>query len=472
MDNRLDHWTTQLANAALPPLEESRQQVGRLLDSRSSSNADLQQVIARDPGFALALFRTLHQLPNAPREPVSTLSHALSMLGTGQVSGMASRLPEPGLYPMGEPRRALLAGYARACHAAAYVIAWGRTLGLANTEELATAALFSDLAELLLWSRASREMEQRQLLIERGQSRTRAELTLFGFELDQLSRALAERWGLPPLVAQSLQPSGAFQQRSLMVMLAAALARESQQSWYSETTGELLELVAELNRTSLDRAIAQTHTQAAETARSLAYLPLPLSVSGLMLAAGEEAKTKPQKISRPQAALPPALIPDTSPPAPSVRADDADGTDRNRRLGRLLNDLKSHAGVERIMVATLNGDGGRLTAKYIVGADKSAPLRRFQHPASGRHLFSLLLKKPQGLWLNVENRQKLMPLLTEEALNTLNTDGFYMSSLFVKNRPVGIVYADRNDPQALDRQGFSQFKTLAQRLANELSTKR
>jgi len=470
MDNRLDHWTTQLANAALPPLEESRQQVDSLLGSRTSSNADLQQVIARDPGFALALFRTLHQLPNAPREPVSTLSHALSLLGTGQVSGAASRLPEPGLYPMGEPRRALLAGYARAGHAADYVVSWARTLGLSNTEELATAALFSELAELLLWSRGTREMEQRQLLIERGQSRARAELTLFGFELDQLSRALAERWGLPPLVVQSLQPSGAFQQRSLMVMLAAALARESHLDWYSEATRELLELVAELTRTSLDRATARTHAQAAESARSLASLPLPLSISGLMHPPGERPVTKRQKPARPETARPPALIPERSTPFPVPRSGSSDPADRNRRLGRLLNDLKSHAGVERIMVATLNGDGRRLKAKYIVGADKSALLRQFQHPVAGRHLFGIMLKKPQGLWLNVENRQKLLPLLTDEALNTLNTDGFYMSSLFVKNRPLGILYADRDDPGALDRQGFSQFKTLAQRLANELST--
>ncbi|MCW8905814.1 MAG: HDOD domain-containing protein [Sedimenticola sp.] len=473
MDNRLDYWTTQLATASLPPLDDTRTQVARSLNKQSGNNADLQQIVIRDPGFALALFRTLSRLPNAPREPVSALSHALTLLGTGQVSRAADPLPKLAHYPPGKPRRALLAGYSRAGHAAGYLAAWGHKLGLSNTEELATAVLFMELAELLLWSQASQEMEQRQLLIARGQTPMQAERTLFGFELDQLSRALAERWGLPPLVAQSLQPAGAFRQHSLMVMLAASLARESQRDWYSNQTRDLLELVAEMTRTTPDRAVAWMHSEAAAAARALH--PLPLAVNGLIAGPGQRptkrklprTETTGRSAGDRETALPPVPVREAA--LPALTAAISATPERNRRLGQLMNELKSQAGVERIMVAIFNSNGDHLKVKYIVGADKSAPLRRFQHPAGGRHLFAVMLKKPQGVWLNGDNRQKLLPLLTEQARNTLNSDGFYMSSLFVKNRPLGILYADRNNPETLDRQGFSRFKTLAQRLANELS---
>lgn len=482
MDNSLHDWAERLATVALPVLDETRQQVSQLLNRQNSSNADLQRVIIRDPGYALALFRMLNQLPNAPREPVSTLSHALALLGTDQISQATQQLPGLKDYPAGEPRKALLAGYSRAGHAACYVAAWGRILGFSNTEELATAALFSDLAALLLWNQATRQMEQVELMTRRGQARIQAEQSLFGFQLNQLSLALAEGWGLSNLVSESLQPTGAFQTRSLAVMLAATLARESSQDWYSSQTLQLIELVAELTRTGLDQAAAGVHTLAAEAARALHTLPLPLAISGLM----PGMRNKPpehnmrrddRKLSRktgPTAdgAPPPALIPDKSLTVSTCgSASPAKGpaSTRQQRLESLLRELKVHTGVERVMVALLNGDGSRLTAKYITGASKSAALRRFQHPVEGRHLFSLMLKKPLGVWLNPDNRQKLLPLLSDEARQTLNTDGFYISSLFVKNRPLGILYAERDDPAGLDRQGFSQFKTVARQLANELS---
>ncbi|MCW8919986.1 MAG: HDOD domain-containing protein [Sedimenticola sp.] len=497
MAHAIRSWIDRLSTKSLPAMALTRKRVPQLLDSPNSNNADLQRIISRDPGFSLAIYRAFSTLPHPPKEPITNIAHAIALLGIEPMTKACDQLPVLNLFLKGTARTALLDCYSRAGHAAWYALNWGQQLHLNNPEEMAVAALLSELGEMMLWSHAEQEMTQIIALERRGMRRSVAEQTILGFELNDLSLQLAERWKLPALLIDALNPSGAFQTRSLAVMLAAAMAKESGYNWCSEEMQELIELSAELNGTGLDQGRAEMHSLAAGAARNLNGLPVPLTALALLqprplptvkveqqkivVTATEETQQTPASgiaAIRKKPEIDEKMDADTVPvnPKQSVKPDSNTISSPTanllqERLDRLFRDLRESTGVDRIMFAMLSADGAQLQAKYTVSTATSSSLRQFKHPVGERHLLTLMMKKPQGIWLNRENQGKLSPLMSEQTRAALDTRGFYMSSLFINNLPMGLLYADRSDPEFLDKHGFSQFKSLTQRLCNELGQK-
>ncbi|TVO75546.1 HDOD domain-containing protein [Sedimenticola selenatireducens] len=486
MTHAIRNWIDRLSTKALPAMALTRTRVPQLLNSPNSNNADLQRIISRDPGFSLSIYRAFSALPHPPKEPISNLAHAIALLGIEPMTRASNQLPALNDLLKGETRAALYACYSRAGHAAWYALNWGQQLRLNNPDEIAISALLLELGEMMLWAYAEQEMSQIIALEKRGMHRSTAEQTILGFELNELSAQLADRWMLPPLLVDALKPAGAFQVRSLAVMLASALAGASTKDWHSEQTLDLIELAAELLGQSPDQGRADFHSLAAGAARNLTGLPVPLSAYALL----QPIVVPPVEIKRPiktastiveqedREKLDSDTIPiastqqEKTPPQINKVAANSNSSPLQSRLMRIFHDIRESTGVDRVMFALLTPDRTQLRAKFIVGADKDSPLRQFQHPMGEHHLFTLIMKKPQDIWLNRENQKKITPLISEMGRIALDSRGFYMSSLFINNRPLGILYADRSDHKYLDKQGFSQFKSLAQRLSNELTQKK
>lgn len=481
MDNALSGWIERMSSKALPAMALTRQRVLQLLDSPNTTHADLQRIIARDPGFTLAIFRQFSALPYPPREPVTNLAHAIALLGIEPTTRADRQLPNLDKQLTGKARSSLYDCYSRAGHAAWYAYNWGHDLRLGNPEEMAIAALLHELGEMLLWTYADSEMERVKTLVRRGMRQATAEEAILGFTLQQLSLQLAEQWNLPPLTGQALQPTGAFQIRSLAVMLASALARESRNSWRSEQTAELIELAAALNGLEPDRGHAYIKTLTAGAARNLSGLPLPLTVYALLEPCPVRPMRPKQTVKKALTSTPPAPAVNAAAPMNETRAATKkpaipkrlpaapDSSRLQASLSRIFRELRTTAGVGRVMFAMLTPDRKAIKVKFISGAESSSPLRQFQHPVGERHLLTLLLKKTQHIWLHDGNRKQLLPLMNDQLRTTLDSRGFYMSSLIIKNHPIGILYADRSDDIPLDNQGFINFKSLTQQLCNELS---
>ena len=550
MPPSLEEWAARLQGQPLPAMPRTIQRVTRMIDSASTTNADYQRVIGRDPGYTLAIFRHFIDHNLTPREPVTTLAHSIALLGMAPVIG-ATGLPRLKKPAPGGAGQGLYRCYSQACHAAWYATSWGRASGEANPEEMGIAALFHHCGEMALWTHAREEMRKIERFLANGLGADSAALAVLGFTLDQLSRELAIRWGLPPLTLEALQPFGAFKPRAIGVMLAAALARATAEDWNSGTSGELLELVAERQHLTVDGAAASVRRLSVECARNLRGLPLPVSAFHIITSAtsagnrsgdapsaeataaetpptqnatprqgrpdtGESDQPAPDKVpgqptvsaptqhhAAPEARLPgPAVgentpsplpaqpsppIPTTPDPRPGAAIPAAVETPtqaapsrpavppaptKDERLqqsiSRTFRELRESAGMDRTMFAMLTPDRKRLRARFILGAAREAPIRRFQLDVEQRHLFSLLLTKPQEFWLNEDNRDKFLPLIPEALHRTLDLRGFFVTSLFVRNRPLGILYGDCNREQGLDKDGFARFRQLSRRLCNEL----
>ena len=469
----LHDWINRIKNQPLPAMAYTVQSISALMARSSTTHADYQRIVARDPGFSLSIFRHLETLPRPPREPISTLVHAVALAGTAPLEAGINQLPVIRNHANDGGKRGLLACYSCAVHAAMYLSHWGAIRKDPNTDELMLAALLRDCGEMTLWSEAPEQMAAFALRIERGLSRENAALAVFGFTLDQLSLGLAEVWKLPALIAESLAPDSAFRVRPLGVMLACELARSSAADWGSGQTMELIDLVAEYCRQRPDLTAASVHSLSAETARQLQGLDLPLSATTLLQLHPGSAKA-PQHTAE-QAKFTAASLTCSTPDVgngdalPVVRLS---GSPLQIQLTRTMQQLRDNAGLERAMFAMLTPDRKMLRAKFIIGAEQEAAIKTFQVSLEKRHLFKLLMAKSQSFWLNTDNRKKYLPAIPQYLHNTLNIEGFFISSLFIDDKPIGILYADANDTIKLNNRSFTFFKQLVLQLSTALAGER
>ena len=495
MSRTLNEWIAYLKDKPLPAMALTIQQVTQLLDSPSATHADYQRVICRDPGFTLYIFRQFGNFKRSLEEPAINLSHALSLLGLAPITSGAKELPVLKKILHGSARQSLYSSYSQAAHAAGYAQQWGLERQDSNPDEMAVSALLHRCGEMALWAYAKDEMKKILLLQQRGLSLAKASEKILGFSLNELSLALAQQWALPMLARDALQFHGAFNPRSLAVMLACELSHESAKNWRSENTLDLIDLAAEYHQLTTDQMIAKIHCQSVDIARNLYGLPLPLAAHELLQLpetasqsvvkqAGKVVKNSPQepqttvqptKNEQPGAAAMETPKKKTEPPKPvtqSIKPEKPAATRKpglQEKVARIMKDLRETGGLDRVMFAMLTPDRKLMKSRFVLGGDMQDAIHQLEISLEPKNLFSILLAKQQGFWLNSKNQEKYSPLIPENSINTLNNKGFFASSLYLRNKPIGMLYADCSDPEALTTTRFSHFKQLSQRLCNELA---
>ncbi|MES9978719.1 MAG: hypothetical protein ABW107_08215, partial [Candidatus Thiodiazotropha sp. 6PLUC5] len=86
-------------------------------------------------------------------------------------------------------------------------------------------------------------------------------------------------------------------------------------------------------------------------------------------------------------------------------------------------------------------------------------------------LFKILLNKPQAISLNKGNAEKYLAMIPPEAKEQINTSGFISMSIFIRNKPVGLFYADNGlSGPGVTRQQFENFKAICQKVMKTMST--
>ncbi len=465
-------------------MRRSLTQVRDLLNQSSVNHRNLAAVIARDPGFSLHIIRLFNHLPNAPKEPVSKIELAIPLLGMAQVERASRTLPCLEERLQGPPRRGLIACYSRAAHAAIYANAL--TLRRRDTDEGAvyTAALLHDIGEMALWSREPDRMKEIQSLLQQGDGHEDAALEVFGCTLQDISAGLGEAWGLPELVRTAQGLANSYLPRPLSVMLASALARESSLGWQRPATLDDLELLSEFLEIPFDEAVAWFHGQAAEAARQLQALPLPLPAFHLLHGDEppmEQAPTADDAAAR--ATPPPSTTapstqtassaqhhPQAQPEPPATPAPPASSISPLQQLiTTALKELRQEHGLHRAMFAMLNKEKTELRARLVSEQPAEGTLSAFQVDLGAPTLFSLLLKKPQAISLTPANAEKYQHLIPDPLHGVINSRQCLAMSVFLRNKPIGLFYADNGSKQPVTPQQFANFKAVCQRTIQALS---
>ncbi|MEJ2619855.1 MAG: HDOD domain-containing protein [Candidatus Thiodiazotropha sp.] len=504
MSQTVEAWVRQISSEPLPVMQRTLTQVRDILVKSSVNHTRLSELISRDPGFSLYVMQKLNQLPNHPKEPISRISLAIPMLGMELIEQASNSLPAVEDRLKGPPRRGLYNCYSRATHAAMYARALAKMRNMPDMDNLYTSALLHDIGEMALWSVAPELMQTVQQKIVAGDERESTAKSVLGCTFEMLNIGLSERWELPELVRESQGISNSFLPKPLLVMLSSAVARETSLGWQREKTLEHAELLAEFLEIPLENAISKLHQLAVEAARDLQTLPLPLPgfyiISGDSKPARKKAKqpvesrtapdkaqlTQPEpsslqseepmdskptskiKASAPQTSAK-AATPDRKKPAPPAQKSNPLQELLNSALQQMHNDL----GLSRTMFAMLTPDRSMIRSRLVIESEQQLSLKGFAINTKKPSIFKLLLNKPQAVILNKDNTEKYLPMIPAEAKEQINTSGFIAMSIFIRNKPVGLFYADNGlSGPAVTRHQFDNFKVLCQNMMKTMGGNR
>jgi len=425
--------------------------------------------------------------------------------------------------PLGHPQlESTLNGYAqkgyiraacRAFHAAFQAWDWAHINNDHAPEEIMLAALLHDVAEMALWVTAPEKMHQfRKLMLKDRIPTDEAQYIAFGESLEHFSREIAARWQLPELVNDALRPENANNPRIRGVMLAVQLARTTERGWYWEKAERIMPQIADYLGAPIDEVIPHVHKNAIRTAREAPFYEarqaaalLPMLPGGEQLSIDDEfpepiTKANAQ-VSKTSASTTVAKIADAG-SAQTAHQINASSTPEqapattvclspqppiyNKALRELhqgigtLNssDLMRKAvhcmhdgiGLNRAVFTLLTKHPDKLVSRFIIGSDNDPIFSRFAITLNKPHLFTRLMEKQVSLWVNDDNRAKYWPLIPGDFKTLIKTNSFFAMSIHVKDKPVGLFYADRRSIDCkLDAASYKQFRQVCQLVAKGLA---
>jgi hypothetical protein len=104
------------------------------------------------------------------------------------------------------------------------------------------------------------------------------------------------------------------------------------------------------------------------------------------------------------------------------------------------------------------------------GLAHDSPLHDLQLDIARVGLFKSLLNIPQSIWIKSGNYRKYRPLLPEMFKQTFHSENFFLMSLFVGKKPLGIVFCDQAKTiSKLNEQVYTEFKLCVSFASKALS---
>lgn len=252
-----DAWVKYLSQVDIPVLRRTNEEMARLKAAEDEiTGHDIARALLHDPLMTLKVLRFLQdRRRQSQHTDVTTTAHALMMVGTtpffrhfADQASVEDRLHDEPLAQAG-----LMRVMSRAYHAAIYARDWATLRHDIEVDEICSAALLHDTAEMLLWFTAPRlaiAIRERQARDPALRS-TEAQRQVLGFPLQELELALAREWKLPALLATLVDDRHANEPRTRTVMLAVSLARHSADGWGDAALPDDYKAIAELLHMSL-----------------------------------------------------------------------------------------------------------------------------------------------------------------------------------------------------------------------------
>lgn len=201
----VDQWAAFLSNRPLACMPRSKALLAtqqEALGERLSAR-DLADIAGADPFLCLLLLREAESRRTQRLEHETTTPlGAVMQLGTDTFCRVMQAAPETD-----ESNAGLAECEARAHIASRLALRWGTARADLSPDEVAMAALLSEIGELLLWSVAPELPRAALEAVASGRAARsmQAQIDLFGFRFKDLSLKCARIWHLPSLITQLIR---------------------------------------------------------------------------------------------------------------------------------------------------------------------------------------------------------------------------------------------------------------------------
>lgn len=257
----INAWTTFLSSAEIPVLKITARELARLKEDEDKLSARaITAAVMNDPmmSFRVLSYAQKHKGKRQLQDLVQ-VEQAILMMGTTAFYNNLSpvTLVEDALKQDLTALMHLLKLIRRAHRAAHFASEWATHLTDLHGEEVRTAALLHDLAEMLMWCFAPKQMNE-IFAMQHADKTLRsviAQQQVLGFHLHDLQKALIELFQLPPLLSKLMQDEASNEQRVKNVTLAVNFARHSANGWDDAALPDDYHEIAEFLRMDIDRVL-------------------------------------------------------------------------------------------------------------------------------------------------------------------------------------------------------------------------
>lgn len=138
-------------------------------------------------------------------------------------------------------------------------------------------------------------------------------------------------------------------------------------------------------------------------------------------------------------------------------------------MGQLVSQIQQGLRLDRAAIYVLNKDKTQLKSYFSSGIPNNDPLNGFQTKIIKGTIFKVLCEKPAALWLKPGIRKEVADLVPMNFKQTSQRDEALFASVFVRNKPVAILYADVGQNQRMDEAQFRYFKLATKALESALA---
>ncbi|WP_137938352.1 HDOD domain-containing protein [Chitinivorax sp. B] len=466
-------WLTRWHTVATPVMAGSIVAIAKLRESLDSvSPNQLARIAVRDPLLAAHLLRAVNnRRRNGVASDVISLEAAVTLLGSRRFVEQMGQLPTiEQRYGQQPAALALVVQQILRCRlAAGFAFDWSVARLDVKPEEVEVAALLHNLSGCL--------MLHHEMAIHKGWvpwfdsplDQPQLQQEKLGCTMEALNQALLARWSMPALLMELNDTSHSGNPRASLVRLAGQLARRIESGWHHPQLLDDVATVAGMLRIEPDQALQRIERVVLTMAREWPYAMCPTPAAWLPMLPG--AWPSAVKVAAPRSDVSPASLAASSLKPSKVVYDEVVRQIRshldctltfNEMMGLVIRGMHDGIGLTRIVFALMVGGQQRIKARYVIGATNSEPLARFAFELDQPHLLTKLMQKTAGVWISSANQAQLESMLPSTMRECIGMGDFFAMSIFVHDKPVGLLYADRRSTtNTLDEASYQAFKQLA-----------
>ena len=486
-----------------PALSDSVSAINRLTGSDKESINRLSNTILKDYGLTNKILRLVNSVHyrRSGGGSISTISRAVIVLGFDALRNIAiTVLLFEHLQDKGNARE-LKEAFLRANLAGCLARDASRQFMAREAEEAYVCALFHSLGQMLAQFYFPEEVsEVRKLMLQRNCSEEIASAQIFGLSFSELGIGIAQHWGFPPGLINSLRPlpEGAIRKpathdESLRVVsgfaneLCEAIASVPKEQRTEATRAARQRFVAAMQFSDgqLQTVLEKSFTELSELATIL-HVNLTQSpfVRNVKAWTGEAREIEPTAEGRAleRTLLDDPVVPDQDEPGevnaygvPDAAQDIlaagiqdisnslVDDFSLNDVLRITLETMYRAMGFERVLLCLKDPKSGVMAGRFGFGADTNEVARKFRIPlADAPNVFQLAISKGVDIIIADIDDPKIAGKIPDWYRKTVIARTFVLLPLLIKGNAVALIYCDRDKPGSIviPEKELSLLKTL------------
>lgn len=442
-------------DGVIPAFDQFHHQVSSLIDKNIASLGEIADSMLLDPGMTIAMFKQANsRMKQTRRAAVDTLHTAISCLGMPAVTSLVRKQQKLGddhsLTDYSAHFRQLLN---QNYHALKQLDSLARMQGITPAEDMHVAVLLYNIGEIYV---SLLDFETyRQYLDLKDQHNYDAATEIFGFDFIRLSRTLAFNWTLPELLIESLGDAEKMSRKARLVREAGEIARLAEFGWYHEPINTAQANCANFLNITVEELTNNLHQAAILASNTSPYDEVISPAERLIQLAAVELPSKPVQKPKPRdinqaLSLTGQIKTLLKNPAANQWS----------VLGLLLGSLQKSARFSCVALMLISEDRERLETHTAKGLDSKQALSQLKLDIDKSGIIKKLLEKPLALHINGGNYKKYEQFLPGQFKAATLCDNFVMMAIFVGNKPIGLVYGDRQTvEQAIDAESYNTFKS-------------